>query len=124
MPYEHRFGCTSKRPKDWRHDPAGTGIFIHGGTCNAGPFSHTGVMSGANRFGVTIPTRNKRGQEFTLAESVRGDFRRCKTFQQAVNYAKTLQYLFAELATCDIFACTDLHMETTYSGRYEVQRVA
>ncbi|MEY2411050.1 MAG: hypothetical protein QOF48_3720 [Verrucomicrobiota bacterium] len=121
MPYEHRFGRTSRR-NDCRHDPGYTGIFIHGGTCCAGPFFN---QHSANRFSITIPTRNPLDQEIDLSKThpVITGFPK-PTFQSALAHAKALREAIPALTNCPIFACTDLQMDTHYSGRVAVQRVA
>ena len=120
MPYETRFGSTSKRPKDWRHDPSNHGIFIHGGTIVSGCFKHNAAP---NRFGVTWPvTSNLTDAESRELYELSAN--RLKTFQQAVDFAAKVRSEKPKLAGCGIYACTDMMMDTTYSGRYAVQRVA
>jgi hypothetical protein len=126
MPYEHRFGCTVKR-NDCRHDPAYAGIFIHGGTCNAGPFAPPRSLSTANRFTVTLPTCNKKGEELEWPNRPRAGIELTSkpTFFQAVAFAQQLRRDFPDqLGTSDIFACTDLHLVRPSVGQYLVQRVA
>lgn len=120
MAYEQRFGCTSKRPKDYRHDPAQRGIFIHGGTIVPKCFKHN---ARPNDFGVTWPVSS----QMTDDESRRLyelSARRLRTFQQAVDFAAKVRAEMQKLAGYDIFACTDLMMDSSCSGRYQVQRVA
>lgn len=120
MPYEHRFRNRCGR-KDCRHDPAENGIFIHGGTCTAGAFYNAAC---ANRFGVTVPCRNKIGQDIDLARMygyTAGN--RFPTFQKAVDYARELQQKFPELQYCGIYACTDMQQDTTCRGKVAVQRI-
>jgi len=128
MPYESRFGRTSKR-NDCRHDPGYAGIFIHGGSCDAGPFGACGDMLRfhANRFTLTIPTRNKRDEVVDL-ESIYTHLRRTQpeapTFYRAVATACQVRREFPVLADCPIYACTDLHLDAKRGGSYKVQRVA
>ncbi len=133
MPYEHRFHCSTRRPNNSRHDPAFCGIFIHGGTCDAGPFGRNKAVSGANRFTLSIPVHTKDGRELKWSELARHGLPSTEweatrnphpTFQRAVQAAKDLQAKAPELAALRIYACTDLHMPNTYSGKYEVQRVS
>jgi hypothetical protein len=96
MPYEHRFGCTSRR-NDCRHDPGYAGI----------------------------PTRNKLNQEIDLSKThpIITGFPK-PTFESAVVHTKALRNAIPALNNCPIFACTDLQMDTTHSGRVAVQRIA
>jgi len=133
MPYESRFGNT-RRGNRAKHDPAVAGIFVHGGTCNAGPFAKTpGGMSGANHFSISLPTQNKRGEEFNWSAKARhgqptleweATGQNHPTFQRAVTHAVKVRQACPELAACDIYACTDMHMDTPSSGQYKIQRVA
>jgi len=117
--YEHRFHCSAKRPNDWRHDPASTGIFIHGGTCDAGPFARKGVFSLANNFSLTLPTRNGRYEDI----SVKNERVKLPTFFKAVEFAKNLREKTPELAGCGIFACCDMQQKNTWSGELAIQRI-
>ncbi len=120
MSYATRFGCTRQRPNDFRHDPANRGIFIHGGTICSGAFRHN---ARPNNFGVTWPVSSSLTDAESL-ELYELSANRLKTFQQAVAFAAKVRSEKPKLKDCAIFACTDLIMDTTYSGRYGVQRVA
>jgi hypothetical protein len=118
MSYEHRFGCTSKRPNDFRHDPAHHGICVHGGTCCAGTFFRS---HGANRFMLTLPCSNKAGKEIRIEGQYKWPVH--PTFQKAVEFAVEIRNGHPDLKDCPILACTDLHQDTTFSGKYEMQLV-
>ncbi len=122
MPYEHRFGNCCGR-NDCKHDPATNGIFIHGGTCTAGPFFD---KTGANRFGITLPCSNKKGEEIDTIALYNADFTKVRmpTFQKAVETARKLREEVPGLKDCRIYACTDMQMDTRSSGRTAIQRVA
>ncbi len=128
MGYEHRFGCTMRRPKDFRHDPAVTGIFIHGGSslfpthhrdCKGWEYVQQQRFS-ANRFSITIPTRNPNGKEIPSHPSPPPE----PTFQRAVQRAVKFREEHPDLAGCPIYACTDVLMDKPWSGKTGVQRVA
>src|SRR5436190_19706713 len=111
MAYESRFGCTKLR-NDCRHDPGYAGIFIHGGTCMAGPFFNKWT---ANRFSITTPTKNRQGVELPGLEVMKAlaDLSTPQpTFQRALDVARELRRRFEALADCRIYACTDLQMDT------------
>lgn len=105
----------------FRHDPANTGIFIHGGTCCAGP--HYRCCAAPNRFGITLPLRNRRGQEVGYSKEIESNVRK-PTFMSALAHIRKLQAEHPVLADCPVYACTDLHMENSYSAVTLVQRVA
>jgi hypothetical protein len=115
MPYESRLGG-----KRFRHDPARCGIFIHGGTCCAGPWKQN---IQPNHFTLTTPTQNPEGVEFSASPAPEQCRTPQPTFQRALKLALRLKSELPELENCPVFACTDLHMDTTCSGSYRVQRV-
>ena len=135
MPYEHRFGFKNKR-NDCRHDPAHFGIFIHGGSSifpfikptETVPWEVKGSQRyNANRFSLTLPTRNRKGQEIpdSVPASISDQwYHPFPTFALALAYAKTMRVKHPILADCHIYACTDCVMESSSSGRCAVQLVS
>ena len=117
MPYEHRFGNCCGR-NDCRHDPAHAGIFIHGGDCISGPFHHGNTV---NRFSITIPCSNKLDQSIDLAREYGNVGRNFPTFNQALEFALECRRTNQVLATCPIYSCCEMLMDTTHSGRMGVQ---
>lgn len=119
MPYETRHGCTRKTPKGFRHDPANNGIFIHGGTCCAGPFYQTNTRP--NQFGVTWPSKSEASDKARALLYELGGVR-LRTFDEAKRFALRVRDAIPELHGCAVFACTDL-MTDGCAGKVAVQRV-
>ena len=131
MPYAHRTGG-----KLYRHDPANAGIFISGGS-NVFPattpdryqdYHHREQeQRGANSFHITLPLRNRKGQEIpdSVPASISDQwYHPFSTFNLALAYAKTMRVKHPILADCHIYACTDCLMESSSSGRFAVQLVS
>jgi hypothetical protein len=130
MPYAHRTGG-----KRYRHDPANAGIFISGGS-NVFPattpdryqdYHHREQeQRGANSFHITLPLRNRKGQEIpdSVPASISDQWHPFSTFNLALAYAKTMRVKHPILADCHIYACTDCLMESSSSGRFAVQLVS
>ena len=120
MPYEHRFSGPDKSPKGFRHDPARYGIFVMGGTCTAGPFYN---RNGANCFRISLPSRSKAGHEDEIGKIKESQFPSQPTFLKAIEFAVEIRNKNPLLAECPIYACTDMQMETTSSGKLAVQLI-
>ena len=130
MPYAKRTGG-----KRHRHDPAAAGIFIQGGS-NAFPataptdsdwWHKQQEQRGANSFHITLPLRNRKGED--IPEEISAAFSTqwehpFPTFNLALAYAKTLRVSHPILADCHIYACTDCVMESRCTGRFAVQLVS
>jgi hypothetical protein len=130
MPYEHRFGFKNKR-NDCRHDPAHFGIFIHGGSSifpfikptETVPWEVKGSQRyNANRFSLTLPTRNRKGQEIREHGNTPTPDP-APTFQKAVEVAKAFRVSHPAWADCPIYACTDNMMVSRSSGIIAVQLI-
>ena len=129
--YEHRFGFKNKR-NDCRHDPARFGIFIHGGS-SVFPFVKPtdtlpwevaqGQRYSANRFSLTIPTRDRTGKDIPDSARSTEGLPKCPTFNRAVTMARKLREDRPELAACPIYACTDMLMCDRCSGKAGVQLI-
>ncbi len=116
MAYAHRTGG----PRNYKHDPANQGIFIHGGTCLMhGPQDSFKESAYPNNFSITWPILN--GQ-YPFQHPI--PYRSIKTFKQALDLAREVRDVHPEIHHCDIFSCTDLIKETRSSGRYMVQLVS
>ena len=116
MAYAHRTGG----PRNYKHDPAHQGIFIHGGTCLMhGPQDAFKESARPNNFGITWPILNG---EYPFQHAL--PYPAARTFQQAVDLAKRIRDEHPEIHHCEIFACTDLIREKSYVGRTEVQLVS
>lgn len=123
MPYEKNH----RRPKQSRHAPWHSGIFIHGGSSELLPRDS---KNGANRFSITFPTRTPDGAEISEGEREAYWETPEPTFQKAVQRVLAWRESHPIYRRCPVYACTDLipadrsQITRAYSWTYGKQRIA
>lgn len=123
MPYENNF----RRPKQSKHAPWHSGIFIHGGSSE---LLSRDAKHGANRFSATFPNHTPDGAD--IPESDHPGYWETPepTFQKAVQRVLAWRETNPIYRRCPVYACTDLipadrmQIARAYSWTYGKQRIA